>query len=425
MKNEIINFINKTGNTKEFKLFLDWIHNTPPLKFALIKISGECLENNMDDIVTDIAYLNKFGLYPIIVHGAGKTLDKNLKNSKKKNGIRITSKDDIETIKKTYEDISKNLMFGITKLGGQAQVVNNIFECSKLEEYGQVGKIEKIDINILKELVENNITPIISPIGIDKSTKELLNINADDVAKSVVEKTKPKKLIMLTETGGILDEYGKIMPVINVSSESSYKHITGGMLHKVKELVGFLENHKSTSVIITSPNGLLKEMFTIKGSGTFIKYHEISKSATISNNMIPKIKIVLEESFKKKVKEYFLSKISKLEQNYSILYENNFEGVAILKKLDDSIYYLDKFAVIPIRQGTGLGKSIWSKLIQDHPKIMWRAKFDNPFNKFYAKECDGLIKYKGWWVFWKGIKLNDAQLFIDEILNLEDTMIEN
>ena len=424
MKNDIINFINKTGNSKEFKLFLDWIHNTPPLKFALIKISGECLENNIDEIITDIAYLNKFDIYPIIVHGAGKILDKKLPNSKKKDGKRITSKNDIKIINKIYQDISKKLMFGISKAGGQAQAIQPIFNCSKDNKYGQVGNINQVDIKSLKELVENNITPIISPIGYNEKTNELLNINADDAAKAIVNITKPKKLIMLTGTGGILDKNGKIMPVINIGSKSSYKHITGGMLYKVNELIKFLNTHKWTSVVITSATGLLKEMFTIKGSGTFIKYHEISSKTTIDDDMIENIILLLEGSFKKKVKSTYLKKLKNVNEKYSIIFENNYEGCAITKQLSDSIFYLDKFAVHPIRQGTGLGKSIWSKLLSKYPKIMWRAKADNSFNVFYAKECDGLIKYKEWWVFWKGITLKDAMNHIDDIRSLKDTMIE-
>ncbi len=416
MRNQIMDFIENTGKTNEFKLFLKWIKDTPPLKFALIKISGECLENNLDDIVTDVVYLNKFGLYPIIVHGAGKTLDNKIPNSKKKNGIRITTKKDMKIISSVYDEINKNLVMSIAKGGGRAHAVENIFTCSQTEEYGEVGVIKNINIKLLQEMVENNITPIISPKGRDEKTNNELNINADDVAKAVIEEIHPKKLIMLTATGGILNESGDIMKVINVGTKDEYKHVTDGMLHKLKEMIKFLDKNKSTSVVITSPKNLLKEIFTIKGSGTFIKFHEIESRQRITSEMVKKIQKTLEDSFQKNLKNNFLVKIKDAE--YSILYEKNYEGLAIMKKMNQSIYYLDKFAVHPIRQGTGLGKSIWAELSAKYNKIMWRAKPNNPFNYFYMKECDGLVKNKDWWVFWKGMQIDESLEYIDEIISL-------
>ena len=82
-------------------------------------------------------------------------------------------------------------------------------------------------------------------------------------------------------------------------------------------------------------------------------------------------------------------------------------GVAIVKEVGN-IPYLDKFAVARFRQGTGLGKSIWAKLIKENPKLVWRASLGNQVNKFYSKNCDGMIKKSSWIVYW--INLDDEEI---------------
>ena len=88
MKKVILNYLEKTGKKSEFDLFLNIFKSIPKTKFAVIKISGKTLENKIDQIAEDIAYLNKLGIYPIIIHGAGSTLDRKLPQSKKIEGIR-------------------------------------------------------------------------------------------------------------------------------------------------------------------------------------------------------------------------------------------------------------------------------------------------------------------------------------------------
>jgi acetylglutamate kinase len=220
----------KAGKNGEFKLFLENYQSTPKIKFAVIKISGKVLEDDLDTIGEDIAALNKVGIYPTIVHGAGSMLDARLPGSYKIDGKRVTSVLDMEIIAQTFEEISCGLESKIREKGGSARVARDVFSCKPDDpKYGQVGKIVRVDVTEIESALDNCATPIVSPVGRYDGGK--LNINADTAATELVRSLQPRKYILLTKTCGVLDQDGNIIPYINVSSENGNGngYIDGGM----------------------------------------------------------------------------------------------------------------------------------------------------------------------------------------------------
>ena len=411
----LMKFVEKTGRKSEFKLFFKTYHDLPNIKFAVIKVSGETLEKKMDLLAEDIAYLNKLGIYPMIVHGAGSVLNQKLPHSKKIDGIRVTSKEDMPIVKEVFDNISRELVLKIKKYGGSAQHVGGVFDCERIKKYGYVGDIKKVNVEKIKKVINKDITPIINPTGVFEDG--FLNVNADTAAKELVKEVHPKKFIMLTETGGILDEKGDIISFINLSSKDDFKHITGGMLLKVKEILSFMKDTNGTSIVITSAEDLLKEIFTIKGSGTFIRYHVINSTKDVHSLDKSKIKKLLEDAFGKKLTSgYFNNGIT------DVFYEKNYEAVAILKKVN-GIPYLDKLAVAKFRQGTGLSKSLWNNVVKNHKSMVWRAHAENPFNPTYMKVCDGVIKGKEWHFYWINIKEEDIIPTMNKVISKEKTLV--
>lgn len=401
MLREFIDFLDKTGKKSEFELFLKIFQSTPKTKFAVIKISGKTLEDKMDIIAEDIAYLNKLGIYPTIVHGAGSILDEKLQSSKKIGGLRVTSKEDMQTVIEVYKDISERLTSKIISYGGSAKAVRDILTAEPIEGLGCVGKITGINTAKIDDIIEHNKTPVVSPLG--KYNDSWLNINADTAAKELVKKISPKKLLMITETGGILDEKGVIMPFMNLSSDEDQSHITGGMQLKVKEIKDLLEAVPDCAVVITSAEDILKELFTISGRGTFIKNHNICSTGDKNKIDKPKLKNLIENSFEKKLADSYFD-----EDMTEIIYEKNYDGAAIIKTIN-SIPYLDKFAVSKACQGTGLGKSIWAEVVSKYPRMILRAAKDNPANSFYYRNCEGMVKKSEWNIYWNNIR--DDELF--------------
>ncbi len=416
MRNFVFDFIRKIGKEEEFRLFLDSFKQLPSYKFAVIKISGQTIENNLDIIAQDIAFLNKLEIFPIIIHGAGSALDKKLKNTYKVNGYRYTKREDIPVIKKIFSDIANSLSNKIIEMGGNATVVDNVFYCKRIEQLGYVGNIQKIDKNKIIEAVESDKTVIISPIGSDG--KNLLNINADTAAKAIVKELGVKKFILLTETGGVLDTAGNIISFINISDIDEMSFISGGMKLKLYEIRDFLKENPFCEVVITSADKILQEIFTIKGSGTFIKFYRIFSTRHIKEVGVDIAKQVLENSFNKELVHDYLKSDFK-----EIFYHEEKDGIAIIKEVD-GVPYLDKIAVRREKQGTGLGKSLWDAVIKKYNTLTWRSAIDNIFNKFYFKNCDGMIKKNNWIVYWKNLPDEKILDIVNKISSIKKTLIK-
>jgi len=412
----LLKFMKKTGAEKEFKLFYDRYHNLPRLKFAVIKVSGEILETQMETVAEDIAYLNQLGIFPVVVHGAGIALDRALPHTQKKGGHRITQKEDMFLVNKTFSDINQALCQAIIRQGGQAVDASRIFSCQKKPGYGQVGEIRNTDLATLASIVAQSATPVISPLGVCPDG-ERVNLNADTVARQLVSEINPAKLIMITRTGGVLDEEGKIMPFINLFNEEDFDHVTGGMRLKVREIAEFTKAVPDSSVVITSAENLLREIFTIRGSGTHIKYHRILKIEGTGEIDIPTMTALLENAFDKRLDTAYFT-----ETKFRTFFvEQDYGGVAIVKRIE-GVPYLDKLAVNKLYQGTGLARSLWNQAATHYPTLTWRAATTNPFNLFYAKECDGMMRGAQWIVYWRGLPPEQVPELTKQITALPPTL---
>jgi acetylglutamate kinase len=165
------------------------------------------------------------------------------------------------------------------------------------------------------------------------------------------------------------------------------------------------------SISITTPLSLFKELFTVNGKGTFIKKGSSIKIVEDMKNIdIIKLRSLLDASFGKKINDEFI--YSKFD---SVILEENYRGAAILKKSPYGMI-LSKFAVDEIARGEGIGRDIWDLMKENHSVICWRAKFENPINKWYAKECDGMCKMGKWNIYWINLELEKIP-FVCNYLN--------
>jgi len=416
MKEMLVKFLEKAGENSEFNLFHRIYKDLPAGKFAVVKVSGETLEKHLDEIAEDLAFLNKLGICPIVVHGAGSTLDKMLLNSKKVEGVRITTNSEMQVVKSVFNKLSAELVGKIVEKGGKAESIEGVFECEALKGFGCVGKIKNLNLHGIENAIKNGIMPVLNPIG--KYGGSEFNINADTAAKELVKAMQPKKFILLTETGGILDKNNKVLPFINLSSKEKFDFVSGGMLQKVKEIKDFLDTGLDCAVVITSAENLLKEIFTVKGSGTLVKSHAILSSQGFNDLNKSKLKALLENAFGKKLAENYFE-----EEAKGVLCQKDYEGVAIIKEVN-GLPYLDKFGVAKHCQGTGLGKSLWEELDKKYNKLVWRAFACNGANSFYDKQCDGFVKKGNWKVYWKGLCEKEIIPSVEAVAEKQATMIE-
>ena len=281
IKDTIIKLLTAIGSEKEINKYIQKFSSAEE-RFAVIKVGGSVIENDIENLISSLVFLNQVGLRPIIIHGAGPMLTRELEKQKVKfsfvNGQRVTSKEVRDIALEVFKE-TNDLIVNKLKAQGTNSVTltEGIFECRIFDKsLGLVGEVTKVNSNLVKKALSNSLVPVISPLGFNLNG-DILNINADVATVNLVRSIKPYKVVFLSETGGIFNQSDQLIKAINLDLE--YEELMGtnwlhsGMklkLQQIKTLLDFLP--KTSSVSITNPINLPKELFTDSGSGTLIKY---------------------------------------------------------------------------------------------------------------------------------------------------------
>ena len=288
-------------------------------------------------------------------------------------------------------------------------IVSGVFEADYLdrERYGLVGEVRRVDLAPIQASLQAGSIPVIASLG-ETIGGQILNVNADFAANELVQVLQPYKIVFLTGTGGLLDDAGKVIDSINLSTE--YEHliaqpwINGGMKVKLEQIKDLLDGLPlASSVSITKPAELAKELFTHKGSGTLVRRGErVLESSDWNAFDLPRLRGLIESAFGRRLlPDYF--ETTTLHRAYV---SENYRAAVILTREDAGIY-LDKFAVLDDAQGEGLGRAVWQVMREQNPRLFWRSRHGNPVNPFYYAESDGCIKQETWKVFWYGLSAMD------------------
>ena len=256
----------------------------------VIKYGGSVMENEIlkKAVFRDIALLASVGVRPIIVHGGGPEINNWLIKLKIKpkfeNGLRVTDEKTMEIVEMVLMGrVNKQIVRGINETGaisiGLSGLDGNLIQARKLENstHGFVGDISKINSNILEPLIEKGYIPVISSIGsADKGIS--LNINADYVAGEIAAAINAEKLILLTDTPGILKDLNDPKSLLrNINLKQARKYIeeniiSNGMRPKTECCIrAIAQGVKATHIIDGRiEHALLLEIFTDRGKGTMI-----------------------------------------------------------------------------------------------------------------------------------------------------------
>jgi acetylglutamate kinase len=259
-------------------------------KIIVVKYGGAAMTDTFlkESFCRDIALMGLVGMKPVIVHGGGpqigKELEKAMIETKFENGLRITNKPTMNIVKKILgTQINSEIASLIKKYGSNAISFNhNKYQIVKAVkkppqngiDLGLVGKVDKVITSNLKKSINNGLVPVIAPIGISKK-QEYLNINADEVAGEVAQALGAEKLILLTDVKGIGDSNKKLISKISLSKGQKIlkeKFIQGGMTPKLSAALEARGNGVRSCHIIDGrvPHAVLLEVLTEEGVGTMI-----------------------------------------------------------------------------------------------------------------------------------------------------------
>ena len=184
-------------------------------ELIVIKYGGNVFidRNIFDNFISDISILNKLGLSIVVVHGGGprikRELEKSNIQSKFIRGLRVTDKKIIDIVENVLIDFNDDIVKSLKKIGSNATSIhskkNNIIEViPEAAELGYVGIPNKIDNNILLNIIKENKIPIISPLGLQKN--QTFNINGDTAAGAIAKSLKSRRLLLMTNVEGVLDK---------------------------------------------------------------------------------------------------------------------------------------------------------------------------------------------------------------------------
>ncbi len=404
--------LSQLGASREARYYLKQFSGSDSSQFAVIKIGGTVIDEQLEPLASALAFLCQLGLMPIVLHGAGPQLDKALKSAsivtQKRQGLRVTTPEVMEVARPVIYRANRILVHALEKQGIRAQgIQHGVFVCEFLDkdELGLVGHIQRVDLEAVRDVAQQGILPVIACLG-ENPAGQVLNINADIAARELIWAVEPHKIIFLTGTGGLLDQHGRIISSISLHTDLEYlleqDWVHSGMRLKIEQISQLLDGLPDTaSVSITSVENLSRELFTHRGAGTLIRKGEsIIEHHSISPQEREKAGELLEQSFGRRVRESYFDKL----QLECVLRDESYGAMAIVLKGIDGLPYLDKFAVTPEAQGAGLGAAVWQALIHRCPRLYWRSRTANPFTRWYFDKADTVFREDRWVAFSIGIR---------------------
>lgn len=255
-------------------------------EYIVIKCGGSVLvdKNLFDIFIKDISVLNKLGFIPIIVHGGGKRISNKLNETGIKSefvkGLRVTNKETIEVVEEVLIEFNKEIIEALQQQACNSQTIsskqNNIITViQESTDLGFVGTPTEINKTIIDKIVDEKKVPVIAPLGLDESN-QTYNINADTAAGSIAKKIEARRLIIMSDVEGVLDDNNKLIPEINSQSIQNLidnETVTGGMIPKINNCLDVASNGVKGVVIIDGRknHSILFELLSDKGSGTLIR----------------------------------------------------------------------------------------------------------------------------------------------------------
>ena len=268
-------------------------------KTMVIKYGGNAMTDPalQADFAEDVVLLKLVGINPVVVHGGGPQIETALNRLGKKGefiqGMRVTDDETMEVVEWVLAgQVQQDIVGLINQAGGKAVGLTgrdgglirakklsmaDYKDPSKMHDVGFVGDIESIDPSVVKALQDDAFIPVISPIGFGEDNQSY-NINADVVAGKLATVLKAEKLVLLTNTPGVLDKAGKLLTDLTarqIDELFADGTLSGGMLPKIAGALDAAKSGVNSVHIIDGrvPHALLLEILTEQAFGTMIRSH--------------------------------------------------------------------------------------------------------------------------------------------------------
>ncbi|MDZ4727230.1 MAG: acetylglutamate kinase [Leptospira sp.] len=335
--------------------FLEEFKSLSPESFALLYADVNTIMESSEALFSDIKLLTRLELFPVLV----------------------LEEESVQYLSLFFPPKKSNAGAGV---GFPYQIItdlNSIF--IQVKESIQHKRIPILIWNKSNFLLDAFILKIIKSLNINK----VIQLHHD----GPIYNEDTGKVISLIPTGEILESYKSNSSLSESDRDIQFLVLAESLVQKC--------NDPKFTVVLTSPYTLLRELFTVKGSGTLVKReNKILKCLDFSEVNSTQLFLLIENSFKKKLNEDFK------KSKFDVLYlEDSYQGCAWLNKTKYG-YLLSKFAVNETARGAGVGRDIWDLILKETLPLFWRAKPNNNINKWYMKVAQGIEKDDTWYYYW-------------------------
>ncbi len=267
---------------EEVKKYLDKYND----EYIVVKCGGSVLVNKnlFNNFINDISILIKLGFIPIVIHGGGKRISNKLNENGIKsdfiNGLRVTDKKSISIVEEVLNNFNKEIAESLKKNKCDSQSITNkqnniLMVKQEKKELGFVGTPTEINLSIIEQIVDEKKVPVIAPLGLDKNN-QVYNVNADTAAGAIAKKLNARRLIIMSDVQGVLDDKKNLITEINTEKVNvliKKEIINGGMIPKIKNCLDVAKNGVKGVCIIDGriKHSILFELLSNAGSGTLIR----------------------------------------------------------------------------------------------------------------------------------------------------------
>ncbi|KAG8667943.1 hypothetical protein FPOAC2_13148 [Fusarium poae] len=410
--------INSIGSRREGQQYLKLFSSVSSQQFAVVKVGGALLQDNLDEICQSFALLFELGLYPVIVHGAGPQLNKLLEDAgvepQFEEGIRVTDAKTLGIARKLFLEENLKLVKRLDELGVATRSLQGVFQAEFLdkEKWQYVGKVTKVNTEAIQQSIEAGYIPVLNSMA-ESEDGHILNVNADVAAAELARALRPLKIIFLAEKGGIYDGNGSKISLINLDQEfedlMKQPWCRFGKALKIRQSKDLLETlPRTSSVAIIHPSDLQRELFTDSGAGTLIRRGTSIKRATSVSDFedLEKLKETLfrhdDANSKMTVHQY----LEFLKENpFTAYYDDSMQCLAIVVSPGphSPVANLSKLAIGQAGWLTNIPEDIFTAIKKDYDNLTWTISEDDDNLSWFFEKADGTYNHNGKVLFYRGV----------------------
>lgn len=417
-RSTVIQLLNNISTKREVEQYLKYFTSVSQQQFAVIKVGGAIISDNLQELASCLAFLYHVGLYPIVLHGTGPQVNGRLEAQGIEpdyiDGIRITDEHTMAVVRECFLEQNLKLVTALEQLGVRARpITSGVFTANYLdkEKYNLVGDITKVNKDAIEASIKAGALPILTSLA-ETPAGQMLNVNADVAAGELARVFEPLKIVYLNEKGGIINgETGERISMINLDEEyegllkqSWVKYGTKLKIKEIKELLDYLP--RSSSVAIINVQDLQKELFTDSGAGTMIRrgYKLIKRTSLGEFPSSDSLRVALQRD--PDVASNQLSAatyLRELESSSFVSYSDEpLEALAIVKT-EEKVPKLDKFLCTNSAWLNNVTDNVFSTLKRDFPALQWVVSEDDANIAWHFDKSQGSYLKNGKVLFWYGV----------------------